>query len=90
MRKKGGGSLLELEATGILTQEVNPGDKMLVDDRNGFNYMRRLAMLLTMLKCWTAGARFTLSCYKHWSQILLHRAVRTHVTLLRQECVNQV
>ena len=40
-----GGGMLALEATGVLTQDADPGVKTLVDARNCFNDLRRLATL---------------------------------------------
>ena len=44
----GGGTLRALEALEFLTQEAEPSGAMLVDARNGFNEMSRLAMLWTI------------------------------------------
>ena len=41
----GGGTLRALEDLDFLTQESDPSGTMLVDARNGFNKMSRLAML---------------------------------------------
>ena len=43
-RQKRGG----LESTGLLTQDADPGGTTLVDARNGFKKMSRLAMLWTV------------------------------------------
>ena len=53
---KGGGGggvrgLLVLESTGILTQDAEPGETMLVDAHNGLNEVIRLAMLWTVHHC---------------------------------------
>ena len=58
--EKGGsrGTLLSLEATGILTQDADPGGTTLTDSCNGFNEMNRLAMLCTVRCRWPAGERF--------------------------------
>ena len=37
-----GGGLLALEATGLLTQDTDPGGKTLIDSRNYFNKMSLL------------------------------------------------
>ena len=47
-----------LEALEFLTQEADPIRTTLVDARNGFNKLRRLAMLWTMRHRWPVGARF--------------------------------
>ena len=41
----GGGGVLELEATGILTQDVELGGTTLVDAHNSFNELSRIVML---------------------------------------------
>ena len=43
-----GGGLLVLESTGLLTQDADPGGTTLVDARNGFKKLSRLAMLWTV------------------------------------------
>ena len=63
--EEGGGTQRTLEALEFLTQEADPSVTMLVDDRNGFNKLIRLAMLWTVQHRWSAGARFALNCYKH-------------------------
>ena len=48
-----------LGALELLTQDAEPSGNTLVDDRNGFNEMSRLAMLWTVRHSWMAGTRFT-------------------------------
>ena len=67
----GGGGLLVLASTGILTQESDPDGKTLVDSWNGLNELSRLAIMWAMQHRKPAGARFSFNCYKHWVQILL-------------------
>ena len=55
----GGGTQQELEALEFLTQEAEPSGTTLVDARNGFNKLSRLAILCTLRHHWPAGARFT-------------------------------
>ena len=55
----GGGYMLALESTGIITQEADMGGTALVDARNGFNGMTHLEMMWTIRHCWTAGLRIT-------------------------------
>ena len=45
---EGGGTLRALKALEFLTQEAESSGTMLVDARNGFNELRRLAMLCTV------------------------------------------
>ena len=61
----GGGTQRALEALEFLTQEAEPSGTTLVDARNGFNELSRLAMLWTVWYRWLAGARFEFNCYKH-------------------------
>ena len=56
--EEGGGTLRELEALEFLTQDAEPSGMTLVDSRNGFNELSRLAMLWTVRHRWTAGAKF--------------------------------
>ena len=54
----GGGTQRALEALEFLTQYAEPSGTTLVDARNGFNDLSRLAMLCTVWHRWPAGARF--------------------------------
>ena len=65
------GNLMSLGATGFLTQESEPSVKMLVDARNGFNKLRRPAMMWTVRHFWRVGARFSFNFYNYWVQLLL-------------------
>ena len=85
----GGGNLRELESLEFLTQEAEPIGTTLVDARNGFNELSRLAMLWTVRHRWPAGARFVFNCYKHWAQLLLRQPGELPVTILSREGVNQ-
>ena len=60
-----GGDLLALEATGILTQDTDPGGTTIIDVHNGFNDLSRLTMLWMEHHCCPAGARFAFNCYRH-------------------------
>ena len=53
-----GGNQRALEALEFLTRESDPSGTSLVDARNGFNKLSRLAMLWTVRRRWPAGARF--------------------------------
>ena len=59
--------LLELEATGFLTQKSDMGGMTLVVTHNGFNELSRLEMLWMVRHHWPAGGRFSFRCYKHWA-----------------------
>ena len=61
---EGGGYMLAMEATELLTQEVDLVSTALVDACNEFNDMRRLAMLWMVRHRWAVGERFALNCYK--------------------------
>ena len=85
----GGGTQRALEALDFLTQEADPISTTLIDARNGFNELIRLAMLWTVQHCWPAGARFAFNCYKHWAQLLLRQPGEPPVTILSREGVTQ-
>ena len=85
----GGGTQRALEALEFLTQEAEPSGTTLVDARNGFNELSRLAMLWTVRHRWPSGTRFAFNCYKHWSQILLRHPGEPPVTILSREGVTQ-
>ena len=51
----GGGTQRALEALEFLTQNAEPSGTTLVDARNGFNELSRLAMLWTVRHRWPAG-----------------------------------
>ena len=86
----GGGTQWALEALEFLTQDSEPSGTTLVDARNGFNELSRLAMLWTVRHRWPAGARFAFNCYKHWAQLLLRQPGEPPVTILSREGVTQV
>ena len=54
-----------LGALELLTQDTESIGTPLVDDRNGFNELSRLAMLWTVWHCWPSGTRFVFNCYRH-------------------------
>ena len=62
---------------------------MLVDARNGFNKLSRLAMMWTMRHRWPAGARFAFNYYRHSKQLLLHQPGEPPVTILSLDGVTQ-
>ena len=85
----GGGTQWALEALEFLTQEAEPSGTTLVDARNGFNKVSRLAMLWTVRHHWLAGARFAFNCYKNSAQLLLRQPGELPVTILSREGVTQ-
>ena len=56
--EEGGVTQRELGALEFLTQKAEPSGTTLVDNRNGFNELSRLAMLWTVRHLRPAGARF--------------------------------
>ena len=84
-----GKGLLALEATGILTQDNEPGGTTLVDACNGFNELSRLEILWTVRHLWPVGARFAFNFYRHWGQLLLSQPGDALVILLIREGVTQ-
>ena len=73
-----------LGALEFLTQDAETSGTMLVDARNGFSNLIRLAMLLTVRHCWLEGVRFAFNCYMHWAQLLLRHPGEPPVTILSQ------
>ena len=82
--------MMLLEATGLLTQDVDPGRTILVDTFNGFNDLNRLEMHWMVRHFWLAGARFLFNCYRHWAQFFLRQPDNAPVILLIQEGFIQV
>ena len=70
---EGGGTQRALGALEFLTQEAEPSGTTLVDARNGFNKLSRLAIMWTVQHLWPAGARFAFNFYRHWAQLLLRQ-----------------
>ena len=85
----GGGTQRALEVLEFLTQEADPSGTTLIDARNGFNKLSRLAMLWTVRHCWPDGARFAFNCYKHWEQLFLRQLGELPVTILSREGVTK-
>ena len=54
----GGGGVLVLKATELLTHYAEPGGTTLVDARNGFNKISRLTILWKVCHRWSSGAMF--------------------------------
>ena len=73
----------------FLTQYAEPIRTTLIDTRNGFNELSRLAMLWTVRHFWSAGVRFTFNCYRHWSQLLIRQPGKPLVPILSLEGVTQ-
>ena len=62
-----------LGALEFLTQDAESSRTTLVDACKGFNKLSRSEMLWNVQHRWTAGARFTFNCYRHWLQLLFRQ-----------------
>eukprot|EP00957_Ditylum_brightwellii_P138148 10531197-Ditylum_brightwellii.AAC.1 len=62
-----------------------PGGTTLVDARNGFNEISRLAMLWKVRHRWPAGAQFVFNCYRHWAQLVIRQPGSDPVVLHSRE-----
>ena len=60
--EEGEGTLRSLEATEFLSQYAEPSGTTLVDSRNGFNKLSRVALLWTVRHRWLAGSRSVFNC----------------------------
>ena len=87
--EEGGETQRSMGALEFLTQEAELNRTMLVDARNGFNELSRLAMLWNVQHHWPAGTRFAFNCYRHWAQLLLCQPGEPPVTILIREGVTQ-
>ena len=85
----GGGTQWALEALEFPTKEADPSGTTLVDTRNRFNKLSRLAMLWTVRHRWIAGVRFAFNYYKNWVQLLLRQTGDLPVTILSREVFTQ-
>ena len=73
---------MSLEDTGLLTQDNEPFSTMLVDARNVFSKLSRLAMLWMVYHIWLAGSSFAFNYYRHWVQCLLYQPIDAPFILL--------
>eukprot|EP00957_Ditylum_brightwellii_P122456 9337871-Ditylum_brightwellii.AAC.1 len=64
-----------------------PGGTTLVDARNGFNKLSRLAMLWTVRHQWQQGACFLFNCYHHWALLIIQQPSAPPVILHSKEGV---
>ena len=87
--KGGGGTIRALGALEFLTQDAEQCGITLVDARNVFNEMIRLAMLWNVRHCWPAGVTFAFNCYRYLAQLLLRQSGEPPVTILIIEGVTQ-
>ena len=86
---EGGETQRALGALEFLNQEAEPSGTTLIDARNRFNELSRLAMLWTVRHHWPTGARFAFNFYRHWAQLLLRQLGGAPVTILSREGVTQ-
>ena len=84
-RRVDGGSLLELEATGIQMQEYEPGGTTLDYSCNGFNELIRLETLWIVQHRCPEGERFTFNYYNHWAHLILCLLGIPSTTLISRE-----
>ena len=73
----------------FLTRYAELSRATLVDARNGFNELIRLAMLWTMRHRWPSKTRFVFNCYRHWAQLILCQTGDPPVTILIREGLTQ-
>ena len=85
----GEGTLRLLGALEFLTQDAEPIITTLVDARNGFNELSRLAMVWTVRHRWPAGARFSFNFYRHWTQLILRHPGELPVIILNRDGLTQ-
>jgi hypothetical protein len=62
---------------------------LLLDAFNGFQELRRIAMLWTVRHRWAAGARFAFNCYRHYAKLVIRRPAKPPHVLLSREGVTQ-
>lgn len=61
----------------------------MVDARNGFNELSRLAMLWTVRHRWPKGSRFSFNCYRHEAKLFLRDPGKPVHILMSREGVTQ-
>ena len=78
---------------GELTDAVNARDDgvglTLVDARNGFNELSRMAMLWTVRHRWPKGSRFAFNCYRHEAMLFMRSPGKPLTILWSREGVTQ-
>ena len=88
-KERGGGTQRALGALEFFTQEAEPSGTTLVDARNGFNELSRLAMLWTVRHRWLAESRFAFNYYKPLMKLLLRQLGELPVSILSRDGVTQ-
>ena len=81
-KEEGMGTLQAQGSLEFLTQDAELSVTTLVDDRNGFNKMSRLAIIWTVRHRWPAGERFAFNFCRHWAQLLLRHQGDPPVTIM--------
>ena len=74
--------MMALGTIGILTQEAELDQTMIVDSCIGYKNLSRLVMLWTVCYLWSMRERFLFSLYMCWVQLLTRQPGETPVTLL--------
>ena len=62
---------------------------VLVDARNGFNEINRIALLWTVRHLWPQGSRFAFNCYRHAANLFVRQPKGLCETILSQEGITQ-
>eukprot|EP00957_Ditylum_brightwellii_P039771 3011063-Ditylum_brightwellii.AAC.1 len=80
--------LEEVDASTLVLGE-GLGGTTLVDARNGFNELSRMAMLWSVCHRWPSGTRFLFNCYRHWALLVIKRPGEEPILLHSREGVTQ-
>ena len=67
----------------------DPEVMLLVDARNGFNELNRVAAMWTIRHRWPEGARFAFNCYRHSATLVLRRPGQDGIWMQSKEGVTQ-
>ena len=89
VEEEGVGTPRALVSLEFLTHYSDQSGTTLVNARNGFNELSRLARLWTVRHCCPARVRFVFSCYRHWAQLIIRQPGEPPVTILIQDGVTQ-
>ena len=73
-----------------MSEQVETGEGLtLVDARNGFNELSRLAMLWNIRHLWPKGSRFAFNCYRHEVMLVFQNPGKEATILWSKEGVTQ-
>ena len=89
MEVEGGGGVLALESTRLLTQEEEPGGTTLVYFCNGFNEQSQISMLWMVRHLCPAVERFVFNFHRHWVHLLLCKPGDAPVIILIRDRFTQ-